>query len=142
MLAERSGPEESAAGPVAKKRGQKPWLILPVEIQIRELSSKLLIACAAALRGYRVVLGEQIAVHRNFDRLPPGIIFEKSICPEQVFYLKKFREHGHKIDCFDEEANCVHDNVEFFLRIRLSEEALGIAERFFCWCEREKRVID
>lgn len=37
---------------------QDRWLHIPVEIRLRELDSKLLLACCAAERGARALIGE------------------------------------------------------------------------------------
>ena len=38
-------------------------LILPVENQTRELDAKLLLACAAAERGFPVIIGSRALIH-------------------------------------------------------------------------------
>ena len=45
-------------------------LIIPVESQARELDAKLLLACAAAERGFPVVIGSRAFLHYQINAMP------------------------------------------------------------------------
>ena len=62
-------------------------LIIPVENQSRELDAKLLLACAAAERGFPVILGSRAFVHYAVDSIPRGVYLAKSMrsLSERVF---------------------------------------------------------
>ena len=55
------------------------WIIMPIEVQRRELDAKLVVAALAASRGYKVLIGQDRVVRRLARFLPKGILFDKSI---------------------------------------------------------------
>ncbi|MGB7334912.1 MAG: hypothetical protein WBD01_03885, partial [Salaquimonas sp.] len=57
----------------------RPWLIIPVEVQARELLAKLVLANLAVERGYNVILGKDTVVRRLAGYLPKGVIYDKSL---------------------------------------------------------------
>ena len=54
-------------------------LLLPVENQVRELDSKILLACIAAFRGFTSYIGSRREIHFNITAFPQGIYMSKSI---------------------------------------------------------------
>ena len=81
-----------------------PTLIIPVENQTRELDAKLLLACAAADRGFSVILGSQARIHYSMATYPRGVYLAKSMrsLDEKMFGI--IRMLGHEIVAWDEEA--------------------------------------
>ena len=79
-------------------------LIIPVESQVRELDAKLLLACAAAERGFPVVIGSRAFVHYEIAAMPRGVYLAKSMrtLSERMFEI--LRQLGHEIVAWDEEA--------------------------------------
>ena len=59
-------------------------IYIKVEVKLRELESRLLLAMAAAEKGHEVLLGSNLLTLDLVKKiLKPGIIFEKSIVPSE-----------------------------------------------------------
>jgi surface carbohydrate biosynthesis protein len=112
-------------------------LYLPIEVKVRELESKSLLAFAAAERGHLVLLGSKTdtLVNANQGKLPPGIVHMKSITPSETTLkqMQLFQEHGHAVTCQDEEGGVVDESYGKFAKIRFSEESLKLTDRVFGW---------
>lgn len=81
-----------------------PVLYLPIEEKGREFDSKLLIAGAAAERGFTVVIGQVWGINRNLDRMPPGIVLFKGVNKIQHGNMLIAAQNGHRVAAIDEEA--------------------------------------
>lgn len=79
-------------------------LYLPIEEASRELTSKLLLAGRAALRGFQVVLGQVWLMTANFDRMPRGTVLFKGNNLVQRRNMRQARRSGHFIVSMEEEA--------------------------------------
>ena len=55
------------------------WLVIPLEVQVRELYARMLVAAIAADRGYDVLIGHDRVVRRLARHLPKGILFDKAL---------------------------------------------------------------
>lgn len=112
-------------------------LYLPIEVKVREMESKTLLAFVAAERGHHVLLGSKTdtLVSANQGKLPPGIVHMKSITPSEstVKQLKQFCEHGHAVTCQDEEGGVIDEDYRAFAKIRFSEDSLKYTDRVFGW---------
>ena len=58
-------------------------LIIPVEIQVRELDAKLLLACVAAQRGYPVVIGKLKTILARIASFPRSVFISKGCSSAQ-----------------------------------------------------------
>jgi surface carbohydrate biosynthesis protein len=112
----------------------KPPLLLPVENQVRELDSKILLACIAARRGFPSYIGSRRQIHFNITSFPKGIYLSKSITAASDMMFRIMRNLGHQIVAWDEEA-LVHLPDETYYSRRLSPRAIGFASRLFAWGE-------
>ncbi len=110
----------------------KPWLIIPVEVQSREMPGKLLLANLAVERGYRVILGKDTTIRRLAPFLPKGVIYDKSLGLARHGKPQRFKRLGHKVVVMDEESTGFYGSPDRFLGVRLSEETLNCSERWFC----------
>ncbi|MSP88831.1 MAG: hypothetical protein EXQ92_08480 [Alphaproteobacteria bacterium] len=79
-------------------------LYLPIEEASRELTSKLLLAARAALRGVQVVLGQVWLMTANFDRMPRGTVLFKGNNLIQHRNMRQAKRSGHFIVSMEEEA--------------------------------------
>jgi surface carbohydrate biosynthesis protein len=113
-------------------RASDPVLLIPVEQQQRELDAKLLLACCAAERGFRVVLGSRHELHLRAARLPRGIYFAKSFRSLSVRIFEILRSLGSDVVACDEEALIPYPDALFFTR-RVSPEAMALVSAFFAW---------
>ena len=117
------------------------WLLMPAEVKARDFKSRLLISCEAASKGINVVFGSQDAVFSNLDKLPRGIYFEKSIAKNKYNVLKRRIDMGFRIVSLDEEGLCSVSNPIDYLKQRVSDCTIPLADRIFVWGKEEARII-
>jgi len=110
----------------------KATLLMPVENQVRELDSKLLLACIAARRGFASLIGFRREIHFHISSFPPGIYLSKSMTAASDLMFKIMRKLGHEIVAWDEEA-LVHLPPETYFSRRLSPVAMGFVSHMFAW---------
>jgi surface carbohydrate biosynthesis protein len=118
---------------MSKSKAKVP-LLLPVENQVRELDSKILLACIASQRGFCSYIGSRRKMHFNIIRFPKGIYLSKSITAASDMMFRIMRKLGHKIVAWDEEA-LVHLPPDTYYSRRLSPTAMNCVVRFFAWGE-------
>jgi len=109
-------------------------LLLPVENQVRELDSKILLACIAARRGFQSYIGFRREMHFNIIRFPRGIYVSKSMTAASDMMFRIMRNLGHEVVAWDEEA-LVHLPAETYYSRRLSPSALTHVSHLFAWGE-------
>lgn len=108
------------------------WLIVPVEVQVRELLARLLVAAIAADRGYNVLIGQDRVIRRLARYLPRGILFDKSLDGAGDRKVRRYQRLGYTIAAIDEESRGVYSDSRFFFSRRLSDDALSRSARWFC----------
>ncbi|MEJ8568195.1 surface carbohydrate biosynthesis protein [Elongatibacter sediminis] len=121
-------------------RDDKPALIIPVESQVREMDAKLLLACCAAERGYRVFIGSRAYVHFAMADLPVGVYLAKSMRGMSSLMFRIIRGLGHDIAAWEEEA-LVHPPADIFYSLRLSPETVRQVSHLFAWGEENREVM-
>jgi surface carbohydrate biosynthesis protein len=109
-------------------------LLLPVENQVRELDSKILLACIAARRGFSSYIGSRREFHFNITSFPRGIYLSKSITGASDMMFRIMHHLGHEVVAWDEEA-LVHLPADTYYSRRLSPAAMAHASRLFAWGE-------
>ncbi|MEJ2363405.1 MAG: hypothetical protein P8075_08540 [Deltaproteobacteria bacterium] len=107
-------------------------LLMPVENQVRELDSKVLLACIAAKHGFSSVIGFRREIHFYISSLPPSIYLSKSMTASSDLVFRIMRNLGHKIVAWDEEA-LVHLPSETYYSRRLSSVAMAMVSHMFAW---------
>ncbi len=127
-----AAPSSRAARIVGAGLSPRPNLILPVENQVRELDAKLLLACVAAERGFRVTLGSLRFIDYLAPLLPRGIFVAKSLTPARHKMLKLIDALGYDIVAWDEETLVRYDGPEY-PSWRFSAEAYALAGQVFAW---------
>jgi surface carbohydrate biosynthesis protein len=118
----------------------KATLILPVESQVRELDAKLLLACAAAERGFRVIIGSRAFVHYRVASLPRGVYLAKSMRSLSELMFGILKRLGHEIVAWDEEALVRFPRDDYYRR-RLSPKALCLVSHLFAWGEDDAKLF-
>ncbi|MCI5207889.1 MAG: hypothetical protein D3910_03670 [Candidatus Electrothrix sp. ATG2] len=119
---------------------QGKWLFIPVEVKVRELQAKTLLACLAAERGFKVVLGEAHAVRNSLHQLPAGIVLEKGVSPSKVDSFARFRELGNLVVAWCEEGLVFFDDDDY-IRRKVSKQDLEQVDCFFAWGQYHADVI-
>ena len=112
----------------------KVTLLMPVENQVRELDSKLLLACIAARRGFSSVIGPRREMHIQITAFPRSIYLAKSIPVQRNIIFKIMCKLGHKIVAWDEEA-LVHPQAETYYRRRVCPQGIRYVSHLFAWGE-------
>lgn len=135
----RFQPERARA--IKMRNGKKPYLLLPIEMKVREFHAKLLLSCFAAQQGFRVILGEQNEILRNLELLPRGIYLNKSIAPEHYRIAQRNKSNGNCMASWCEEG-LVFLDPETYLRERVSREVFKDLDVFFAWGEYQAKVIE
>ncbi len=119
---------------------EAPTLIIPVETQVREMDAKLLLACCAAERGYRVVIGSRAYVHFAIAGLPRGTYIAKSMRGMSDLMFRLIRQLGHDIIAWEEEA-LVHPPADVFYTLRLSPLTMPYVSDLFAWGEENRELL-
>ncbi len=107
-------------------------LIIPVETQAREFDAKLLLACFAAERGFRVIVGSKKEINRRVGLLPRGVFLSKSLTRRNLLMYKLLNRLGHAIVCGDEEA-LVYASRASYLHHKLADVTLREARALLAW---------
>ncbi len=112
----------------------KPFLLIPVENQVRELDAKLLMAYIAAKRGLTSIIGFKRDIESRIASFPRSIFISKSlrIGNRKIFPIS--RSLGHEIVAWDEEA-LVHLPPQAYFNRRLSPVGMDYVSHLFAWGE-------
>lgn len=110
---------------------------IPIEVKVRELESKVLLALAAAEKGFEVVIGSKDEVLQPAvdGKVEPGIVHMKSVTPSDSMLnmLSKLRDNGCLVTALDEEGGIIDEDFTTFGRLRFSDESLNLIDSMFCW---------
>jgi surface carbohydrate biosynthesis protein len=119
--------------PVGKKY---KWLILPIETKVRELDGKVLLAAAAAERGWGVILGHKDTSVQDSAGIK-GIALEKDghIGNHRI---SRFIEAGKSVCALDEEGLVYHNSQDYFRR-RLNQDNYQKMDKIFMWGGIQRR---
>jgi len=112
----------------------KPLLLIPVELQVRELDPKLLLACVAARRGFQSIIGSRREMHFHIPSFPRSIYLSKSTTSGSKNVFRILRRLGHGVVAWDEEA-LVHLPPEAYFKRRLSPLAMKYVSHLLAWGE-------
>lgn len=119
----------------------KPYLILPIENQVRELDAKLLLAFLAAERGYRSIIGFKSRIDMRLGRFPRSIYFAKSLTDRNLKVFRILRNLGHVIVAWDEEA-LVHYPPEIYYARRLGMNAMELLNFIIAWGDANRTLLE
>ena len=112
-------------------------IYLSVEIALRELDSKLLLATLAAAKGHQVIISEQNIIKRGLRSgvLDPGIFHDKSLTPNnnKIALHQSLIRNGFKITSTDEEGCLIDHGYDMFARNRYSEQTISQSSAVFGW---------
>jgi len=117
----------------------KTTLLIPVELQVRELDPKLLLACVAARRGFPSVIGPRREMHFHIPSFPRSIYLSKSTTSGSSNVFKNLHRMRYKIVAWDEEA-LVSLPPEAYYKHRLSPVSMGYLSRLFAWGEENANL--
>jgi len=118
----------------------EPYLLLPIEIKVREFQGKVLLSCFAAEVGFSVVIADQNEMHRYLNYLPRGIYIDKSIVRTKIKGFQKNRKIGNRVGAWCEEG-LVFQDPDTYLRERVSSDAYELVDIFFAWGKIQAQTI-
>jgi surface carbohydrate biosynthesis protein len=119
--------------------GSPKSLIIPCETRNRELDGKLLLACAAAERGFRVFIGAKREINIQAVRLPRSIYLQKSLSKRSFRMYDILERLGHWIVTADEEG-VVYYSGEHFWENRMHPETFVKARGLLAWGPDNERL--
>ena len=112
-------------------------IYLHVEVSVRELDSKLLLAVIAASRGHQVVVSNMGEIIKGLRKgvLSPGIFHTKSLTPSKskIARHKFIIDNNSIITGIDEEHGLFIDGYDQFAIDRYSNESLKQSSAVFGW---------
>jgi surface carbohydrate biosynthesis protein len=115
-------------------------LIIPVETQVREMDAKILLSCAAAERGFPVIIGSRAFVHYSIAALPRGVYLAKSMRTLSIRMFGIMRQLGHEIVAYDEEGLMRWPDPEYY-RQRLSPITMNQISHLIAWGPNNARTL-
>ena len=119
-------------------------IYIKLEIETRELISRLMAGVYAASKGHKVLIGDdELLSLVQKKKLQPGIILEKSITPSEsrIKQLEDYKRNKSIITTIDEEGGLLRDNLETFINSRFSEKTISLSDKIFCWGEYDYKCL-
>jgi len=110
----------------------KKYLIIPIEIQKRELPAACNLIVEALKKNWTVIIGQKQQIFPFIKNLPKSIWFLKSIVPGENSLLKKIKDNGHLITSLDIEA-LIPSNIKESLLQRYSIDNINLSDAIFFW---------
>jgi surface carbohydrate biosynthesis protein len=110
-----------------------------VETKKRELDSRIYFATKAASLGFSVVIGKKNAIFDRKKDLQKGLIIMKSLGPNNLESIKKYKELGYKIGAIDEEGMMFFSESDYCAS-RFAQN-IAFVDIFFCWGQKEYNAI-
>lgn len=115
----------SDAGSVALNEPRR-WLLVPVQVKVRELVAKVLLAGVAVERGYGVVLGTHMRLRPSLGRFPPSVVLDYSLNLPFLALWRTYHRTGHRVAACEEEG-----------LIQIPTDAFPEADLFLAWGSEE-----
>ena len=113
----------------------------PIEIQSRELPSRLAIARHLVEKGALVVILDQHTLLADIEKLPPGVILHKDTadCNAGVAF-RASKKFGWVNSALDEEG-LVYFSESAYEKSRLGADSFKYLDLIFAWGEKQAKVI-
>lgn len=116
----------------------RPWLVLPVETNVRELHARILLAAVAAEAGFSVGICRLADLGIYLPLLPRSIVLQTNVVSDEISRFA--RDLGHTLIALDEEG-LVQRDWDDYSRRRISIDALQRVEKFFAWGDEQRAAI-
>ena len=112
------------------------YLVIPIEIQKRELLPACNLLIESINKGWSVIIGQKQEIFPFIENLPTSTWFLKSIVPGETSLLKKLKKYNHKITTLDVEG-LITPNLKNSLKTRFSYETINLADAIFFWGNKQ-----
>jgi len=115
-------------------------LLIPVESQVRELDGKILLACAAAEKGFNTVIGSRAYIHHHSSKVRNAVYLAKSMRRFSNRMFKILNSLGHRIVAWDEESLVRLPDEQYYMH-RLSPITFNYIDHLFAWGNSDAQVF-
>lgn len=115
------------------------FLYLPIEVAVRELDARLLVAMAAVARGAEVILGQKWLMEANMKAMPAGTWLFKTLTPRDSRWMKRCHDSGNLVCAIDEEVTAFAEGTGDLAWV--SPEAIHTVDRLFCQGQGQQESI-
>lgn len=115
---------------------KRKFLYIPMELVVRELDGKTLIATKAAEQGWTSVVAAKIPLFNSLKTLPEGVFLLKSATPNEEETIKKIKEFGHKVIVLDEEG-LVDQEKSLESNVRYNSKTVDLVDRICFWGKKQ-----
>jgi surface carbohydrate biosynthesis protein len=118
----------------------RPWLLLPMEIKVREFEAKVLLACIAAEQGYGVLLGRNgFNTNGNY---PAGVYMDKCISVyKEAALTNQVDKLGNRLASLDVEG-LVYQTESTWLRNRISAQTFELSSLVLTWGDAQREMVN
>ena len=120
-------------------------IYLHVEVAVRELDSKLLLAILAAANGHEIVISSMGEIIKGLKKgiLTPGIFHTKSLTPSKskIDRHQEIINNKSIITCIDEEHGLFIEGYDQFAIDRYSNKSIGQTSAVFGWGSEDTETL-
>lgn len=120
-------------------------IYIQLEIKVRDLEGRLLLALEAASRGHEVLLGpiSDLKMLVRYGGLRPGIFHTKSLTPieRNLDRYQELRRREFVLSSQDEESGLLFESYDSFAQKRFSDASLESANFAFCWGAHDRSSL-
>lgn len=116
------------------------YIYLPLDVKVRELEAKIFLAVRAALRGYRVVVGQKPKVQDIATIYPAGAYVGFAAIENSHKAYSSLVNRGHHLILMDEEGLITHEE-NVYAKTRLYKPTLEIASAMVVWGNRHADMV-
>ncbi len=117
------------------------WLYIPVEIKVREIPAKILLAAVAARNGYKVILGRKAEISKYINSFPAGIFLGFGAQKNFTKEYSNLKKNGFAVAIMDEEG-LVTFSDDIYKRLRLSDDTLNESALFLAWGKKQSNILN
>ncbi|MBL8687072.1 MAG: hypothetical protein JNK86_06365, partial [Alphaproteobacteria bacterium] len=122
-------------------RSDHQKLVIPIELYSREFDAKLLLGCLAAEQGWKVTLGEKLAIHLQLHKINNCIYIAKDFFIHRIKILRLAESFGWRFAGWDEEA-IVYYSPDLYRKRRIDPESLAYFNMIFAWGNDNKKNLE
>ncbi len=115
-------------------------LYIPVEVKVRELHAKVLLATVAARQGYHVVLGRKAELMDLTNHVSRGTFLGLWAQENFLKFYKNLKSRGFTTAVMDEEG-LVTFSDDIYRSIKLSNDTLSNVDVFLSWGAYQSKVM-